>query len=593
MWKASLFRWADRYFAYSVELIAATFLLIAEFFLLYDLLEQPWEQWLYRCLWAFLPTTRFPLESVSTGWFVDMWVVVLALLLLPAVAFYVGRTGYSNILIWSHYPQQQTLLLLEQERARLAYLRIRAQEETRRLTYLNQRALLPQDPSQLPVISKYTGWWSFYYTTLSNYLRIPEDEALLEEQIEAEITHLQAQIRPPEAPALTEPQQENEADDDTEEGEAEPLSGDQEESGAGDVAQEEEEDSTDSQESDTSPAHEEDVSDPVVSDTTTPYAQIFLFGGVRMQILGATIVQVVLQSLRVRELLAYFALPARQRAQTIDAIVNAIHEEHGFQEGKEEMSADGDLLAKNRNAFAYDVKSLRASLREAAKEAGRAYLDPIRASHGKHATHCLIEAYQVVDVPQVEALAAQVERIKEGEDQPSDLHAFRNTYKHILSLYGVDGLLGEQVREYAAEWGQRYYLYYRDLYARTLLGLADYEKGLAANQQGEERQASLRQAATLYKRYALFTAPSEDELEQGSSTEWSEYALRQSMFLYKIRGQRSEAHRLYYRYTKLMKDISPEWEPSPQTVQTYQEIMQPRAGQRRPAEQAEEQQETA
>jgi len=76
----------------------------------------------------------------------------------------------------------------------------------------------------------------------------------------------------------------------------------------------------------------------------------------------------------------------------------------------------------------------------------------------------------------------------------------------------------------------------------------------------------------LYQECAFLTAPSGEDLEQGTSSPLSEQALRQCMRVYGLLGMRVNAHHVYKRYVKLLRHKWSEWRPDPQTNQTFEAV---------------------
>jgi hypothetical protein len=301
----------------------------------------------------------------------------------------------------------------------------------------------------------------------------------------------------------------------------------------------------------------------------SPYA-VLLLGGVRFRLRGTEAKEVPIKSQRVRETLAYLAVSDRERGCNRDEIVGAIHEKHEIGDEETADIDEADYFKKGCEAFAYDVKVLRNLLREPCQQVQLPYVNPVEADRGNGAFHRLAEAYVVEDITRLEHLVEDLAARKQRAGQVTDLEAFRKEYTTVLSLYG-DGFLGLQMRKLARRWVRAHATRYQEMYHGLLWDLAEYEHTIGQSQQGEEHKTSFRQAADLYERCAFLTAPSTDELEQGSSSPLSEQALRHSLSLYGLLGNRTNAHHTYHRYVKLLRRKSREWRPDPQTVQVFEE----------------------
>jgi hypothetical protein len=499
----------DRSFVYVLEIGIAVFVLFNELALLVSFLDKPFlGNWLLLCLWAFSPALPVPIHPLPASVFWGMFLMLLMLVILPGVAVYLVRDGIFSMLAWSRDPNGQALKQMQRERVHLAYLRVKALEENEQNYYLKYGTFPPSSSAYSPTISKYAGPWSFYYVTLSNYLRLPPPAPKQRRRETSSMVDMTSTLEEAQKPIAS------------------------------------------------FPAH-----------VQVAYA-LFVFGGVRFLLRGAKTVEVAVKSFRVRELLAYLALPAREKGRIRDDIVNAIHEDHAL---RDDDDPDGNALKKARDAFAYDVKALGKLLQQACREADLLYIDPVESDRGAGAFHRLADAYVVEDVTRLTRLEEQLTTMKKTSVTPLALEAFRADYTEVLELY-EDGLLGRELRQRAAPWYKPYYTHYQEIYQQVLQGLAEYELGLGCEQQGEERKASLRQAASLYEQCAFLTAPSGAELEQGSYAPLSEHALRQCLRAYGLLGDLSSAHQVYHQYLKTLKRKFRSWHPDPQTVQIFQEV---------------------
>jgi hypothetical protein len=490
-WISGRFQWIGRYLAYLFEIFAAAVLLLM-------ILAE-----------ALSLTTRFLIGPLSVTLFWEMFIVLPLCLAFILVALYLARDGLTRIMMWEADPNRQSLLSLQRERARLAYLRVRAQEENELLYYWKHRRAF--DPSEPLPISKYAGISSFFYVTLSNYLGLPPESVIEPESGESALPP-SPQAGPSGTPADQNPE--------------EPVQ------------------------------------------VHSPYA-VLLMGGVRFRLRGK---EVPIGKFRARETLAFLAVPDHRKGLRRDDIVEAIHEEHALEKEDEEAPlGETDFRRKARDAYAYDVKALRELLKEACEKIGLPYVNPVEAEQGNNALHCLAEAYVTEDLTRLEQLEEYLAAHQQAGENTAGLEAFRKEYTATLSLYG-DGFLGLQMRKQAASWAKAYFVRYQDLYHRLLWNLAEYEQALSQSQQGEERKTSLRQAVQLYEQCAFLTAPSRDDLEQGTYSPLSEQALRQCLSLYGLLGNRTNAHSTYHSYVKMLKRKSKQWSPDPQTVQVFEEV---------------------
>jgi len=122
-------------------------------------------------------------------------------------------------------------------------------------------------------------------------------------------------------------------------------------------------------------------------------------------------------------------------------------------------------------------------------------------------------------------------------------------------------------------WAIAYDQRYKVGYHHLVWDLAEEEYALSKAQHGEERQASLQQAVSLYEQCALLTAPtSKDELAQEDQARLSEQALRQCLLGYSQLGNLTQVRHTYSHYVKTMKRRSAGWKPEPQTLQVFEEI---------------------
>jgi hypothetical protein len=268
----------------------------------------------------------------------------------------------------------------------------------------------------------------------------------------------------------------------------------------------------------------------------------------------------------VRELLAYLALPAREKDTSWDQVAD-----HAYKAYTSKDDAD-----KLQEMLHNDVKSLRKAVQDKCAEAGVDYINPIEVTgHGKGACYRLAEAYQVVDLARYEDLIERVEHLQQVPLLPEDHRAFRKDYEEILAMIKKGFLGPHQPDRHVSNWWVTPYKHrYRMRYHRLLLDLAAYEFGLSATQEEEEdRRASIQAAASLYAQSAVLTAPvDEEEIERGEQTRLSEHALRQGLICYGKLADLISVHQTYQHYLKTMKKRFSGYRPEPLTREVYEQI---------------------
>ena len=342
-------------------------------------------------------------------------------------------------------------------------------------------------------ISRFAGVWSFFYVTLSNYLRIPLAPA--EEQ---EHTSQQASL-----PTASE---------------------------AG----------------------------PAVATYT-----VTLFRKPRLLVKGTKTVEVPL-TLRQQEDLAYLGTVAREKKCSRDDLIAAIHEKRDEQR----------KVNSHRDALDYDVRVLRRSVEAACQQAEVPYCDPVEVTgRGPGAFYRLASAYEVTDLAQFERMVERIAQLKRDPQAGQDVQEVRNSYESVLASYG-EGFVGQQIqKEQIGSWARVSYRQYRSQYHELLWNVAEYEYVRSQVQQGEEKNASLRQAAKLYEQCAQLTAPTREELQQGNAAPLSEHALRQCLTVYGLLIDLSLVQLTYYHYLKTMQRRYRAWLPEPQTVRVFETAM--------------------
>ncbi|SRR5581483_9651042 len=517
-WIIAIFGRIELYGAYVLEIVVAVIMLLTELRLLITFLEKPLGDWLLLCLWAFAPSIRFPIQPLPLSAFWDMFVLILGLIVFPLVMMQLGRDAIVQMMAWARDPNGQTLRQLRRQRARLADLQVKALEENEQNYYLKHGSFPFANSPEPPSISKYAGFWSFYYVTLSNYLGLPPQPIEKRQQEEEETTI--------DVDTLTNEQRQ-------------------------DIADEQRQDIADSPDQ--------------IHLVRTPYA-LLLFGDVRWLLKGSKkLVEALIEQIRARETLAYFALPARETNHTREQIINAVHNAHASDE-----EAD---FKKLHDQFTYDAKVLRQRLEDKCEEAGLAYIDPIVAPHGRKAINHLDDAYVAVDVVNLERMEKKMALLKEMPQAPLDLERFRKEYEEAVLNLPHEGLFGHLLRKEFALWHKTYYVRYRNMHHHLLWDLAEYEYALSQSQHGEEKSASLRQAATLYERCAFLTAPTREELKQGLRGRLSEQALRQCMMAYRDLENISAVYHIHSLYEKSLRARYTGWREEPETAHVFDEII--------------------
>jgi len=503
-WLVGGVQWIWKQYAYLCEIVTALFVMLCELMLFTNAFQSPhaltrWYEWFCTFVWAMAPAYHLPAQSLPPALFWEMFIFPLGLVILPWIASALIRNARLEMTAWKYAPEQRLAYSIQRDRTLLSHLYVIAQFENTPRNYWGQRKAVEEgtplfSPLAQAPISKYAGPFSFAYVTLSNYLSLspwaPESNV-----VEGSLA----------TPALV-------------------------------------------------PATERQAAPHSLPEPSVAVCvEIFLFGPVRVRLVGADGQEMIIEKPRLAELLAYLAMQTRGQTIRAETIVTYLY----YKEESEEKDIRQLYYLLNN-----DIGELRDLFKGLFQQVGLPYRDPFPTQgRGKQARRSLSESYAITDVTRLETAARQLVEAKQQDS--TDVQALREAYEKALQSYG-DGFLEPLRREaYAGSWTDQYHEDYQVMYHQLLWDAAEYEQAQGENTTTEAPQDCFRRSVQLYRDYAVATMP-------GLA---SERGLQHSMTIAGKMGEKQLADRMYCEYIETLKRSFHRKLIDPNTTKVWEEMV--------------------